>query len=371
MEQGELKFASNDDDKAKDAELSRQEELQKEKEKILADILEARIDTLQQRVAWILNHYPEARDSDITCQLYFWKHFDGEIYNPMRLIPDDLYKLTRLTSIARSRAYVQNVHKLFLATPVVRQRRGKLEEDEKQKAFENRRAYPIYVVYADESGKNEKHIIVGSMWVNDAFEIRLLKNAINDWRERTNFKEELHFKEINRENIDRYIEAIAIIKEWSTLLCFKAISIKRSGIKDISKALSELYLNLLVRGVEHENDTGRAALPRTIQLWKDAEEPGSDSLMLKNIHTRLREISASIFENKLVVDEFYAINSKGDPLLQITDLFTSSVNRKLNSAPDGQSPKDIFATKFLSEFGLVNSSKGIEGIGDCLMYDSL
>ena len=352
-------------------ELKKFEKLEKEKQQILRGVADAKVDTLQQRIAWILNHYPEARDSDVTCQLKYWAIFDKELYNPSSITPDDLYKLTRLTSVARSRAKIQNVHKLFLASPEVRKRRGKLEEEEKQKALKERPSYPVYAVYADESGKTAQHLIVGSMWILNGIETLTLVREIEQWREKKDFHSEFHFKAINKSKLPLYLEIIDIIKARSAAISFKALSVERRGISDINKALTQLYLNLLVKGIEHEDSTSRAPLPRSIQLWKDSEEPGSDKLMLEEIRNRLREMSSSIFDSKLVVDDFQAVDSKSLVLVQLADLFTSSVNRSLNATGEKTAPKDEFARAMLKEFGMNTENESISSIGDCSFYTDL
>ena len=80
---------------------------------------------------------------------------------------DDLYRLTRLTSLARARAKIQNDYRLFLADPEVQEHRGKLEESEREKAIETP-DYPVYKVFLDESGKTSRDLLVGSLWILSA-----------------------------------------------------------------------------------------------------------------------------------------------------------------------------------------------------------
>jgi hypothetical protein len=46
-----------------------------EGDEILRYVADAKTDTVLHRVAWILNHFPETRDSDITCQIKYWSFF--------------------------------------------------------------------------------------------------------------------------------------------------------------------------------------------------------------------------------------------------------------------------------------------------------
>lgn len=363
--------SKNKDSSEESLQLKRIKKLENEKRQILEDIANAKVDTLQQKIAWTLNHYTEARNSDITCQLKFWTIFEKEHYDPATFTPQDLYKLTKLTSIARARAKIQNVHNLFLAKPEIRKRRGKLAEQEKQKALEDTPSYPVYAVYADESGKTGEHLIVGSMWILNGIETFHLIRKIEEWRKKQDFHRELHFKKITKSNLPLYLEVLGIVKERSSAISFKSLSVERKGIKNIHDGLTQLYLNLLIRGVEHENSSGRAPLPRSIQLWKDSEQPGSDKLMLEDIKNRIREVAKTIFNKQLYADEFIAVDSKTLVLIQLADLFTSSINRTLNATGDRTSAKDDFARVMLSTFGMTKKEKQISNIGDCAYHFGL
>jgi hypothetical protein len=353
----------------KDTEKLEKREL--EKEEILRYVADAKTDTVLHRVAWLLNYYPETRDSDITCQLKYWSYFEQDIYNPECISSDDLYKLTKLTSITRARAKIQNTHRLFLASPDVRKKRGVLEEEEKEKAIQQKSNFPVYAIYADESGKTQDFLIVGSMWILNGIDTLKLYNAIKEWRQTTGFKHELHFNKISSGNIDYYRQVLEIVRNKISAISFKAISIERKGISNMTDALMLLYYYLLIGGVDHEHNTGRAPLPRNIQLWKDAEETGADKLMLKQIKEKLEQAAKIKFDDKLIVDELRAVDSKNLELIQLADLFTGSINRKLNAKGDGEAVKDQFANEFLKKFGLNDKLESFDGIGDCAFYTSL
>ena len=158
LEEDALENAS---EKEKLKEEKREEEIQQ----LLNNLSSATVNTLRDKVAWILNQNPDTRDSDITLMLTFWETFESNIFNGQIIAPNDLYRLTRLTSISRERARIQNIYKLFQASTPVRHQRGTLSEEEKEKAVEDKPVgYPSYVVYMDESGKNAEHLIVGSVW---------------------------------------------------------------------------------------------------------------------------------------------------------------------------------------------------------------
>jgi len=212
----ELRFDINN----RDADLEDNQDKEQQRDQILRSIAAGSLDTLHERIAWILNHYPETRDSDIKLQLHYWRNFED--YDGGMISPDDLFRLKRLTSIARARAKLQNEFKLFLANPAVRKHRGTLSEDEHEKAIEQKPDYPVFVVYADESGKNHDYLIVGSMWFLHGYETWKLFREIRDWREKTGYNKEFHFKDLDDNNFQQYVEFSNLIIGSACTISFKS-----------------------------------------------------------------------------------------------------------------------------------------------------
>lgn len=345
--------------------------LEEKRTRVLQSVASAKLDTLQDRVAWILNHYPNTRDSDVALQLAYWSHFDSDIYDGQYITADDLYRLTRSASLQRARAKIQNTYKLFQASPEVRRRRGKLDESEKEKAVDQRPSYPIFAVYADESGKTDDHLVVGSLWFLHAPETATLTLEIEEWKKRRSFEGELHFKKINKSRLPLYKEVADMLAARSSTISFKTIAVKRKGIARANDALIELYYLLLLHGVEHEHQTGRGELPRGLQLWKDAEESGFDKLLLENVHDRVVQAGKSRFDDKLQADHFEPVSSRELTLIQLADLFTSSVSRALNATGERRNHKDEFADYLLAAVGMPNGPTEARVIGDVTYHLSL
>jgi len=361
---------ADDPTEAEPADLTKEGQLEAERDEVLASVAAAKLDTLQEKVAWILNHYPKARDSDITLQIHFWEEFEPELGGGAVVQKEDLYTLTRLTSLSRARATLQNTYKLFQASPEVRAARGTLAEAEKIKAAEQQIDVPVFDVYADESGKTAKHLIVGSVWCLHPPELLKFRKDIAEWREQRGFKDELHFRDINSSNLAHYMSFADLMAERNTVFSFKAISVERSGLKSLDGALQELFFHLLVRGIEHEVQTGRGPLPRSLQLWKDLEEAGRDKLLMAALREKIQSVGTTRFAGGLTAEEFTATDSKGKTLIQIADLYTSSINRVLNG--EGKdSPKDQFARYFLGKVGMPEGPRESEQVGDMSIHISL
>lgn len=329
------------------------EKLAKERTVLLEKLANNITDTLNSRVAWVLNHHPATRNSDVRLQVTYWKIFDHQWVSGSSVELENLYRLSRLTDITRARAKIQNEYHLFKATDEVRQRRGTREERERERQRNDQPGFPTLTVYADESGKTDKFLLVGSLWFLAGLDVTELAETLTAWRETTGFNNELHFSEISNGNVDRYFEVLEILYARSASVSFRAIYVQRHGHSDAARALDDLFFHLLVRGVAHEHESGRAELPRAISIWKDSEEDSRDKLMTANLMLRLRAASQSEFDGALQVSSVEVINSKKIDFIQLADLFIGSLNRCLNHDPDRTSdkPKDRFARAFLEKFG--------------------
>ena len=339
---------------------------------LLENISSATTNTLRDKVAWILNHYPETRESDIALSIKFWGTYESDIFNGHSIQPDDLYKLTRQTSIARERARIQNIYKLFQASSEVRKRRGKLSEDEREKSVEDKpKGWPSLIVYMDESGKTANHLIVGSLWfLGGGYPIITLIRKIHEFQ-KGNLVREFHFSTMSRNDLTIYKEMINIFLKEAPAISFKLVSVPTAGVENKQNAIQQMFYHLLICGVESENETGRAVLPRILQIWKDAEEKGADRLLVAELKDRLKQAAHSSFSDKLFLEDIRPVSSDHNIFLQVADLFTGSANRVLNQPGSQRNHKDDFAEYFLDKIEVGKSFSSNDQIGDMAIHITL
>jgi hypothetical protein len=348
---------------------ARRKRIEEEIAELQSALSSGRLDTIQEKVAWILNRYPSARDSDITLQLKYWENFESDVAPGSTIQKQDFYQLARLTSLSRACAKIQNQYHLFKASSDVQKRRGVLEQEELDKAREQQIDSPAISVYQDESGKNETHLVVGSVWfLHPPDELKFLRE-IYEWKRDSGFSDELHFKNISNGNIEHYLSFAAFITGRTAVISFKAVTMDRTGV-DAEGALAEMRYLLLVEGLQHEDSTGRAPLPRALLVTKDSENEGQDRLALASLADRLKQAAASRFGNRLVVDQLSVGDSKESPLLQVADLFTSSVRRVLQFK-DGSRAKDRFARHLLGCIGIPYGPEEELTAGDMVLHIKL
>lgn len=284
--------------------------VENEAAELFAKVTSFSLDTKFEKVGWILNHYPAARNSDITCLIKYWETFEPEAIEGEYISLKNLYKYTRLTTVSRARAKIQNDYKLFLASLEVQKQRGVLEEESESWAITEQPDFPIYTVFIDESGKTGKTLLLGSMWIIDHMSSMQIANKIMDLRTTSNFHEEIHFQNINAGKLDIYRKILEILYTHSSTIGFKYIAVQREGIGDVVGTLEKMLVYLLIDGIKHENETGRAPLPRNLQVIKDRENIDRDKITLREAKIKLESVKESIFSNKIHLDEFKAISSK-------------------------------------------------------------
>jgi hypothetical protein len=323
-----LVFESDDQAKLAKEEVKLKRNL-KEKSDLLDKVLSGNINTSREKVAYILNNSIEARNSDVELAWLYWENFESHTFNGITINKEQLKKMTGINTLSRSRAKIQNEYKLFEAHEVVKKHRGVLEEEKRNEAINDKPLnLPLYSVYIDETGKNDKYLIIGSLWIIDGGFLSYKTNlALAEWTKMENINFEFHFTQVSKHKLQSYKEFFIKFLTLNPTIGFKAIMVQNQGFQELTRPITDLTFHLIHKGIQHEDETGRAPLPRVLQVWLDDEEKGSDNLKLENLRERLTAQKI----NGLVLKNFEAVVSKKNYFIQAVDLFTASINRKLNN----------------------------------------
>lgn len=359
----------NNNDSSEKTEILKQERIEKEKQEVLNRAVSGKIENLRDRVAYILNHSNEARNSDIELLWVYWETFEKDKFSGSIVSKEQMKELARISSLCRIRAKIQNEFKLFQADDSVKRFRGKLEDDKRIEAIEDKpTGIGLYSVYIDETGKNQDYLSVGSLWLlkfsmstTYTFQIELTK-----WMKERQIDFEFHFKDLTKSRLPLYKEFFIKFLTNFPETGFKLIVVNNKGFSDKAKAITDLTYHLISKGIDHENSTGRAPLPRVLQVWIDEEEKGSDQLKIENIKERLKSQKIE----GLQLGDFEAVSSAGSFFVQIVDLFTASINRKLHSLTDTHF-KDEFADFVLAvlKFDISKINKLNEVIDNSTLFN--
>jgi hypothetical protein len=334
---------------ADDAERRRLEREAKERERI-QQAIDGHIDNSRlSRVSSILSRFQEARDSDITLARLYWEEYEPALYARLRTGDDTaLYDLTRSVTLSRVRARIQNTHGLFVARPEIRAARKRLSEEERERMALELPPAPVLTVYADETGKTGKVLLVGSVWVPTPRETSVATRAVAQWKDAIGFAREFHFTEMRRDDLPYFIRFVELMLDMAPTVSFKSIQVPREGLR-ADAALPRLISALIVRGIEHEIDSRRITLPRELLLFKDQDGEGADKLCLAEVEQHLEHASLARFEKQLAIQRMTAVPSETSAFVQLADLYAGSLQRVALREGGGSNHKDEFADFLLSQ----------------------
>ena len=224
--------------------------LEERRESLLRAVNSCQLNTMEERVAWLLNNFPKTRDSDITLQIRFWQNFESDRFEGGDISVSDYYRLAKLTSLTRARATIQNKLKLFQASEEVKKRRKQLEEGERANALKQRPNCHKYTIYVDESGKTQDNLIVGSMWYLNGAETLKIYKLVESWKKDHGINDELHFKSITEAKLPHYLELADLIAASSAMLSFKVVSVPRRACVETKYLRTIISLDRLWRFIK-------------------------------------------------------------------------------------------------------------------------
>ncbi len=320
------------------------ERIEAERIELLNRVVSGNIVDTKDRVAFILNSSNEARNSDNDLAWIYWETFEFEILNK-GLNRETMRELTKQTSLTRMRAKIQNEYKLFQADPAVRKFRRQLEESISEDVLEDKppSGAGFSQVFIDETGKTQDYLSVGSLWMlNYGRSVITRTDDLKEWKSKHNVNFEFHFTEASKSKVPLYVEFFSLFLSKFPEVGFKLIVASNKGLSDKSKAITDLTYHLVSKGIDHEHSSGRAPLPRVLNVWLDEDEKGSDQIKLENIKERL----ANRKLDGLYLRDFQAVQSTNNFFIQAVDLFTGAVNRKLHSTTNSHF-KDELADSIL------------------------
>lgn len=339
----------------------KQLKISKEKALVEQAIASMNYSNKRDKVACILNLYPDSRDSDLTLTIRFWEVFQAEIYRKnSHISPHDLFKLERLTTIARIRAKIQNEYGLFLGSEATRAIRRKREDEVRDDVLNDNSPPKLISIYADETGKNEKYIIVGSVWFLDMRKAAMFQSKVNVLKEKYNFSDkngrpyEFHFSRMQNNQFEIYKSFVDLVAQNRDFITFKSIStLARGTTRPVEDVVKQLYDLLVTKGFETEYSNGRVSLPRKISFIVDK----SDGLDAISKATTMRDVNSSLktsYDNEVSLENISEIDSKESAAIQLADIVAGALNRLVNM-PDKTGLKTDFANYVINKLALMDN----------------
>ena len=317
--------------------------LQKEKEvaQIWSALTSGTYTTKRDRVAFLLNIYPETSKSDITLALRYWETFQPDYYNNGQIDRNNLFKLERQTIISRLRAKVQNEYELFLPDEKVVRHRRQREEEIKGELTADRPISNLIQVFADETRKNASFLIIGSVWFLNPSRVATFQAAVSTLAHEKGIRGEFHFTEAKRQHVDAYRAFIDLAAANGEYMSLKAIMTPNSG-REIEACVTRLLRLHLLKGFQHEIDSGRVAPPRRVQVTLDQGATLS-ALTREELRLDIDQEFKAIGGEKSELERLHEVDSKHSAAVQLADVLSGALNRRFNNQDEQRNFKDDLA----------------------------
>lgn len=324
--------------------------LLREREELEEAIRDVKFDSLLQRVAFVLNSFPNTRNSDKALAIKYWQVYQRGDFNPV--LADLMFKLEHVPTLTRARAKIQNSLGLFKAGGKVAERRRQLQAQSAEEYSPEKEIANKIGVFADETGKTDINVGVGGVWFLDGGDFFNAWTELRAWCKAKNVKSEFKFSKIAKSDIPLAREFLTEFLKHRSAMGIKFVWIKRAGSKrPIEQLIYDLYRHFLLEGLSFEISRKRVDLPRALNVTKDKDE-GSDVIGLKDLRNKLRGDLNSAYGDDIRLEDLSASSSAENLVMQAVDLIIGSLNRRLNAQGEIRNHKDEFADMVLGALGI-------------------
>ncbi|MCW7537980.1 DUF3800 domain-containing protein [Aquabacterium sp. A7-Y] len=342
--------------------------IEREKAALINSVAAQDFSTLIARVASVLNLYPAARNSDVTLAIRYWESFQADVYKTEGILPADLFRLERFHLIVRARAKIQNEYRLFIADEKIRRHRRKNEDDLKEEILSETVPRNIVHVFADETGKNHRFVIVAAVWALTGRSVFKVAEPISRWKKSSAWdKREIHFARLGKQDGDLLAQFLDLVVAHREFLSFKVIAVERARTRrSIEEVLRKLHETMLIRGANHEVQTGRMQLPRFVEVTLD-EEQSLDQFTLGEMKETVGQAYERMHGESLKIAQIQTVSSKHSLFVQLADLIAGAVNRRLNHDGD-RGLKDDMADLVIQRLGLTLGEENLQDLDASVLF---
>ena len=341
-----------------------------ERERLLESVAAGDFSTLMGKVGYILNLYPDTRNSDVQLAIQYWGTFQPDLFNEFGILPRNLFKLERMTLLTRARAKIQNEYGLFLANEAIRRGRRSNEERMQDAVIEAVAPRPTVSIFADETGKTAAWIIVAAVWVLDPRSVFDLVNKINAWKASSAWanRKEIHFSKFGPLDAAPLGQYLGLIAENRQFLGFKFAAVERAATqRTAEETVLRLHEFMAIEGLAHEVSSGRVGLPRSLELTVD-KESSLDPLALYDAQMRIEARLRHTHGDQATVGWLQAAPSHKSALIQVADVIGGAINRLLNNPGENRNHKDEMADMVVRTLGIQFRTEAHERFDSAAMF---
>jgi hypothetical protein len=324
------------------------------RQKMLAEIADSRLATREQRVAYILQRFPETRDSDTALCIRYWKKFQSDVierWHPLEL--EVLFELDRIESIGRVRRMIQNELGLFRSLDDTRRAREALQAELYQYLAAHRDSLPEIRFYLDETGNegDKSYTGIAGICIINWKQFEKHHAALEQWRQTQGWPETIHFSETGPDKVDRAVSLLKQLQSRRAGILFLGYSLNSRG--RTHEDLFSLFIQLVVDSLKYLRECKCLTENCSVRVIKEADS-GFDNLFLHKMTKQLGEAIALEFPGQLAVLPVESITKGRTVFLECADLIAGGMQRR--ALGKGRNPKDRLAEAIINVTGFEDSS---------------
>lgn len=319
------------------------------RQKMLAEIANSYLATREQRVAHILQRFPETRDSDTALCIRYWKKFQADVlerWRPLEL--EVLFELDRIETIGRVRRIVQNELRLFRGIEDTRRAREAMQAEFHEYLAAHRDSLPEVRFYLDETGNegDKTYTGIAGVCIINWRQFEKHHAAMEQWRSKQGWPETIHFSDTGADKVDRAVSLLQKLQSRRSGVLFLGYSLPSRG--RTHEDLFSLFIQLVVDSLKYLRECKCLTENRSVRVIKEADS-GFDSLFLRKMTKQLGEVVALEFPGELTVLPVEAVAKGRTVLLECADLIAGGMQRR--ALRKGRNPKDRLAEAVINVTG--------------------
>jgi hypothetical protein len=319
------------------------------RQKMLADIANSYLSTREQRIASILQRFPETRDSDTALCIRYWKMYQADVlerWHPLQL--EVLFELDRIETIGRVRRMIQNDLHLFRGVEDNRRAREAMQAEFHEYLAAHRDSLPEIRFYLDETGNegDKTYTGIAGICIINWKQFEKHHAALEQWRAKQGWAETIHFSETGSDKVERAVSLLQQLRSRRSGVLFLGYSLASRG--RTHEDLFSLFIQLVVDSLRHLRECNCLTESRSVRVIKEADS-GFDSLFLHKMTKQLGEAVALEFPGELTVLPVEAVTKGRSVLLECADLIAGGMQRR--ALGKGRNPKDRLAEAVINVTG--------------------
>jgi hypothetical protein len=319
------------------------------RQKMLANIGNSFLANRERKVAYILQRFPETRDSDTALCIRYWKLFQADVlerWSPLEL--EVLFELDRIETLGRVRRMIQNDLRLFRGVDDTRRAREALQAEFHEFLAAHRDSLPEVRFYLDETGNegDKTYTGIAGVCVINWKQFEKHHAALRQWRSEQGWPETIHFSETGADKVDRAVSLLQQLSARRSGVLFLGYSLTSRG--RTHEDLFSLFIQLVVDSLRYLRECRCLTDNRSVRVIKEADS-GFDTLYLAKMTKQLGEAVALEFPGELTVLPVEAVTKGRTVLLECADLIAGGMQRR--ASRKGRNPKDRLAEAVINVTG--------------------